>query len=70
MLVLLNHSNFVTGNQDMFVGSSEISTIVIVKHVSHIGIIRDFVCLGGLVEFFGARGASVNRLILYQILYS
>ena len=33
MLVQLNHSNCVTRNQDVFVGSSEISTIVIVKHV-------------------------------------
>ena len=33
MLVQLNYSNYATRNQDVFVGSSEISTIVIVKHV-------------------------------------
>ena len=35
----------------MFVGCSEISVNVIVKHKQHVGIIWPFVCLGGLVHF-------------------
>ena len=40
----------------MIIGCSEISISVIVKHVQHVGIIRAFVCLGGLNKFFSAWG--------------
>ena len=40
----------------MLVGCSEISISVIVKHVQHVGIIRVFVCLGGLTIFFQCLG--------------
>ena len=38
----------------MFADCSEISIIVIVKHVQHVGIIRVFCLSGGFVEFFSA----------------
>ena len=42
----------------MLVGCSEISISVIVKHVQHDGIIRAFMCLGGLIKFFSAWGTE------------
>ena len=39
ILVLLNHSNNITRNKDVFVDCSEISINVIVKHGQHVGII-------------------------------
>ena len=40
----------------MFVGCSEISENVTVKHMQHVGIIWHFVCLRGLIHFFSAWG--------------
>ena len=50
----------------MFVGCSEISISVIVKHVQHIAVIRDFVCLEGKKKLLGCGlpGGSVPRLTL------
>ena len=44
----------------MFVGCSEISENVIVKHMQHVGIIWHFVCLRGLIHFFSAWGREKN----------
>ena len=53
-MLYLNHLNNVSSNWDVFVGCSEISISVIVKHVHNIRIIRAFVWLGGLVKFSSA----------------
>ena len=47
-----NHLNNVTSNEDMFVGCSEISINVTVKHVKHIRIIKAFCQPGGLIKYF------------------
>ena len=44
----------------MFVGCSEISISVIVKHGQHTGIIWEFCLPGGLVKFFSACGDRKN----------
>ena len=46
----------------MFVGCSEISISVIVKHVQHMGIVRAFVSLGGIDKFFSAWGGHKKML--------
>ena len=53
-MVLLNHSNDVARNYDMFVGYYEISINVIVKHVQHFGIIRGFYLPRGTYYIFSA----------------
>ena len=45
----------------MFVGCSEISISVIVKHVQHVGIIRVFCLPGGLNKFFSAWGGEAEK---------
>ena len=40
----------------MSTGCSEISISVIVKHVKHVGIVRAFCLLGGLIKFSSACG--------------
>ena len=40
----------------MSAGCSEISISVIVEHVKHVGIIRAFCLLGGLIKFSSACG--------------
>ena len=57
ILVLLNHLSNVTRNLDVFVGCSEISISVTVKHVQNNGLIsRLFVYLGELAKFFSVWG--------------
>ena len=47
MLVLLNHSSNFAMNEDVFLGCSEISKIVHIKHEQHIQVIRVFCLPGG-----------------------
>ena len=46
ILILTNNSNDITRNLNLFVGCSETSLSVTVKHIQHVGIIRAFYLLG------------------------
>ena len=48
----------------MFVGCSEISISVIVKQAQHVGIIRAFICLGGLVNLSVSGGGGGQKKLL------
>ena len=52
-----NNSNSITRNYNMFVGCSEISIYVIVKHLKYVGI-----AWGRLVKFFSAWGEEKKLL--------
>ena len=51
-------------NQNLIVGCSEISIIVIVKHVQYIGIIRAFCLPVALVKFFSTQQYKKNCWIV------
>ena len=48
----------------MFVGCSEISISVIVKQAQHVGIIRAFICLGGLINLSVPGGEGGQKKLL------
>ena len=66
VLVLLNHSNNITRNWDVFAGCSETRISVVIKHVQHIGIIRAFCLPGGDLLVFSLWGQTNCCIVVFE----